>query len=236
MRKFTCVLAMLLCVAAFAQVKNTTALKKTRTLDKKKIELKHTTLGIGFGITRSVIFLSRNIKEFNDASGFNIQLVYGGNKLARFSAEYHQYNAIDIEPTWYNIHAKTYEANVQFLARFRNNKAVIYPLVGLSLNEFKGYFTGRDDFQNLRDKYGINTEVHSFWLGANFGLGYEHQLGPVKIFGLYKMRVGAQDFATKLNIMDVCYSFGLRYDFKALTPKAFYRFITRSYRDRYHVS
>lgn len=227
---------MLLCIGAFAQAKKVSALKRTRTIDKKKLELRHTTLGLGVGLTRSVIFLSRNIKEFNDATGFNVGLVYGGNKIARFSAEFHQYNSINIEPTWYNINAKTYEANVQFLARFRGEKAVIYPLLGISVNDFKAYFTGKEDFQNLRDKYGVNTQVHSFWLGANFGIGYEHQIGPLKAFALYKMRVGVQDMVTKLNIMDVCYSLGLRYDFKALTPKAFYRFITRSYKDRYNVS
>lgn len=210
-------------------------IKKKRSVDKKKIELKRTTLGFGLGLTRSVVFLSRNIKEFNDATGFNVGLVYGGNKIARVGLEYHQYNTLNIDPTWYDVHAKTYEANVQFLARFRDEKALIYPMIGASVNEFKAYFTGLQDFQNLRDKYGINTQVHSYWIGVNFGLGYEHKIGPLKAFLLYKMRVGAQDVASKLNIMDVCYSLGLRYDIKALTPKYVVKTIMRTYRPRYDV-
>jgi hypothetical protein len=162
-------------------------------------------------------------------------MVYGGNRLVRFGFDYHQYNAINIEPTWYNIHARTYEANIQLLARFRDDKALIYPIVGLSYNDFHGYFTGQEDFQNLRDKYRVNSEVHSFWIGVNFGLGYEHKIGPVKLYAAYKMRVGAQDVSSKLNIMDVCYSLGVRYDIKALTPKYVVKTIMRTYRPRYDI-
>lgn len=236
MRKFTCVIAMFLCVATFAQVKSTSTIKKRRTMDKKKLELKTTTLGFGIGLTRSVIFLSRNVKEYNDATGFNIGMVYGGNKLARISAEFNQYYPINMEPTWYDINAKTYEANVQFLARFKNSKAIIYPLVGLSMNDFKAFFTGKDDFQNLRDKYAVNTRVHSIWFGANFGIGYEYKVGPLNAVVQYKMRVGAQDMETRINIMDVCWSLGLRYDIKSLTPKYLVKTILRTYRPRYDVN
>jgi len=224
---------MLLCIGVFGQK---TSISKKRTLDKKKIELKHTTFGIGGGITRSVIFLSRNVREFNDATGFNVGLVYGGNKLMRIALEFHQYSPIDIEPTWYDINAKTYEANLHLLARFKRSEAIIYPITGVSVNQFKGFFTGKEDFQNLADKYPVNSEVRSYWIGANFGLGYEHQIGPLKAVLQYKMRVGVQDVVGKINIMDVCYSLGLRYDIKAYTPKVLYRIITRSYRPRYSVN
>ncbi len=194
----------------------------------KKGEVKHTNFGIGIGLARSVIFLSRNIKDFNDASGLNLNMIYGGNNLVRFGFDYNQYNSLNIEPTWYNVRAKTYEANLQFLARFNGNKALIYPIVGFSVNQFKGFFTGKDDFQDLREKYKINSEVNSFWVGMNFGLGYEHKLGPFKLTLSYKMRLGFQDVDGHLNIIDVCYSAGLRYDIKALTPKYIYRSIFRS--------
>jgi hypothetical protein len=236
MRKFACILIFLFSLSAFAQVQSiSTSIKKKRTVEKKKIELKRTTLGFGAGMTRSVVFLSRNVREFNDASGINVCMVYGGNRIARFGFDYHQYNALDIVPTWYNIHARTYEANVQFLARFRDDKALIYPLVGLSYNDFRGYFTGLEDFQNLRDKYPVNSEVHSYWIGVNFGMGYEHKIGPIKAYFSYKMRIGAQDVTSKLNIMDVCYSLGLRYDIKALTPKYVVKTIMRTYRPRYDI-
>lgn len=198
-----------------------------------KAESQFTNMGFGFGVTRSVIFLSRNIKEFNDAHGLNLNYVYGGHKLMRFALDYHQYKSIDIEPTWYDIKARTYEANVQFLAHFRSDKALIYPITGISINEFSGFFTGRDDFQNLRDRYPVNSIVKSFWIGANFGVGYEYAFGPVKANLVYKMRVGAQDVNEKLNIMDVCYSLGLRYDFQALKYKYAFRKIFRTYRGRY---
>lgn len=210
-----------------------TGSKQSVTLQSKQSESKLTNLGIGVGITRSVIFLSRNILEFNDASGLNICAVYGGNKLVRLTTEYHRFNSINIAPTWYDIKARTYDVNVQFLARFKKNKDLIYPITGISINEFKGFFTGRDDFQNLREKFKINSEVKSYWIGLNFGLGYEHSFGPVNTYIVYKMRVGAQDVNERLNIMDVCYSLGLRYDIKVLKPRFLMKRIYRSYNNRY---
>ncbi len=221
---------MFLCFSGLAQIKFHEP-KKPKELPLKKPEVKHTTFGIGVGITRSVIFLSRNVREFNDATGINVGIVYGGNKLTRFSAEFHQYSSINIAPTWYNINAKTYEANLQLLARFKRSNAIIYPITGISVNMFKGFFTGKEDFQNLADKYPVNSEVHSYWIGANFGMGYEHEIGPVKAVLQYKMRVGVQDAVGKINIMDVCYSLGLRYDLKVLKPK--HSHIFRSWRNRY---
>lgn len=213
--------------------KTVTNSKQSVSLQIKKTDTKFTNFGVGVGLTRSVIFLSRNIIEFNDATGLNVCAVYGGNKLTRFTAEFHRFNSINIAPTWYNIKAKTYEANVQFLARFKKNKDLIYPITGLSVNEFKGFFTGRDDFQNLREKYKINSEVKSYWIGVNFGLGYEHSFGPVNAYIIYKMRVGAQDVNEHFNIMDVCYSFGLRYDIKVLRTKYVIKRIFRGYNSRY---
>lgn len=202
---------------------------------KKPKTPRKTHFGLGGGLTRSVIFLSRNVWEYNDANGLYLNFIYGGNKLLRFTGEYIQYSKIDIKPTWYNIQAKSYEANIHFLAKFKNNNDLIYPITGFSLNEFKGFFTGREDFQNLREKYEINTDVKNYWIGMNFGIGYEHAFGPIKAVAMYKMRVGAQDYNEKLNIMDVCYTFALRYDFKVLTPKNLIRSIFNPVRGRYDL-
>lgn len=207
--------------------------KKTVPIKSLKSESHYTNSGLGIGVTRSVIFLSRNVKEFNDANGLHLTYVYDGHKLMRFAAEFSQYKSIDIEPTWYDIKARTYEANVQFLAHFRSDKALIYPITGLSVNEFTGFFTGKDDFQNLRDRYQVNTTVKSYWIGANFGVGYEYAFGPVKAYLIYKMRVGAQDVNERLNIMDVCYHIGLRYDFETIKYKYAFRKIFRNYKGRY---
>ncbi len=237
MKKLVGITLVLLSLCNQAQVKynetKKTPAKKVTPTKTIKAESHFTNMGLGIGLTRSVIFLSRNVKEFNDANGLNLCYVYGGHKLARFTVEYSQYKSINIEPTWYDIKARTYEANVQFLAHFRSDKALIYPITGISVNEFKGFFTGKDDFQNLRDKYQINSMVKSYWIGANFGVGYEYKFGPIKAYLVYKMRVGAQDVNEKLNIMDVCYHLGLRYDFQALKYKYVFKSIFRTYKGRY---
>ncbi len=201
----------------------------------KKEYFKKTDFGLGVGITRSVVFLSRNVKENNEATGFTFNAIYGGHNLVRLAFDYTDYRIIHITPTWLNIKAKTYELNVQFLARFKEMKALMYPITGISYNSFYALFTGQDDFQGLRDYYKANTYVRNNWLGANFGLGYEQQISFLKLFINYKMRVGAADITSRINIMDVCYGMGLRYDMKAYTPRHFYRSIFRKTRSRYEL-
>ena len=109
--------------------------------NKKKKEPEYTNLQVGAGMMGSVLYLSRNVKESNDAKGYTIVANYGGHKLLRFSAQYTHYVPINIAPTWYTIKANTIEANMEIMARFSNNKTFLYPFLGLSYNEFKGFLS-----------------------------------------------------------------------------------------------
>lgn len=190
-----------------------------------------TNFQIGGGIMGSVLYLSRNIKEDNDALGYTINANYGGHKLLRFSVQYTKYFPINIEPTWYTIKANTIEANVEILARFKNNKTFLYPYGGISYNTFRGYFTGADDFLNLREKYEPNSYVSSYWLGLNVGTGMEHAIGRfIVLFVDYRMRVGKTEERAGFNIMDVCYSGGIRLKLWVPSLHKLYRGVG----DKYH--
>lgn len=178
-----------------------------------KTHPKETNFAVGFGGTRSVLYLNRNVKENNDAAGLHFSVIYGGSKLLRLSAEYSHFFPINIEPTWQNINAKSIECNMHIIARFTKSKAFFYPIVGLSYNEFNGFFTGKNDFLNLSDKYGKNTQVKTVWYGLNIGTGYEYYIQKVSLFLDYKMRVGFAD-GRQLNIMDVCFTAGARFNLK----------------------
>ena len=180
-----------------------------------KTRAKTTNLAIGFGAAKSVLYLNRNVKENNDASGLQASLVYGGSNIFRFSFEYTFYRPIDIAPTWYDIKASTFEANMHVIARFKNTDAIFYPLIGISYNTFSGFFTGKNDFLNLVDKYKPNQRAVTQWLGVNIGTGYELFLKRVSFFLDYKMRVGFTDGKKQLNIIDVCFGGGIRYNLKA---------------------
>lgn len=178
-----------------------------------KTRPKETNFALGFGATRSVLYLNRNVKENNDATGLHFSVIYGGSKILRLSTEYSYYFPINIEPTWQNINARTIESNLHIIARFTKTNAFFYPVVGFSYNEFNGFFTGKNDFLNLSDKYAKNTQVKTVWYGLNIGTGYEYYIKKVSLFLDYKMRVGFAD-AKQLNIMDVCFSAGARFNLK----------------------
>jgi hypothetical protein len=200
---------------------------------KFKRESEKTNLEIGVGAMGSVLYLGRNIKEDNDAKGFTITGNYGGQKLCRLGFQYTFYRPIDIEPTWYDVKAHTIEANLEMIARFKNNKSYLYPFVGLSYNTFKGYFTGQNDFLGLKEYYPMNTTQRERWMGVNIGTGFEHAMGPIVLFADYRMRVGLQrqygNNGGGLNIMDVCYSAGVRLKMIVPTLHKIYRGISDRY-------
>lgn len=192
---------------------------------------KRTNLAFSAGATRSVVYLARNVKPDNDATGFNTALVYGGARLLRLSLEYTRYKTIDIAPTWYSIKANTVELNMHILARFRGKNAYFYPLVGLSYNTFSGTYTGVYDYLNLGNIYPKNERAVTHWWGINLGTGYEYYFKPGSFFLDYKMRIGRTEGYNQLNIQDVCISAGLRFNLRV--PSVYSLFIYRNTRSRY---
>jgi hypothetical protein len=158
------------------------------------------------------------VKTNNDARGMLFTAAYGGARMMRTTLEYTYYFPINIDPTWYNIHAYTIESNFHVIARTQTNKDFFYPLFGLSFNHFEGYFTGKDDFMALSQRYAVNSTISNNWVGLNVGTGYEHFFGPVSVFLDYKMRIGAKNGTeTRINIMDICISAGVRYNLRVPT-------------------
>jgi hypothetical protein len=193
-----------------------------------KTRPKKTNFAIGFGVSQSVVYLTRNVNSNNDARGLNVSMLYGITRGLRLCAEYSLYRSLDIAPTWYGINAHTIEVNIQPLLRFNNRRAYFYPLLGWSYNIFKGFYTGTSDAQSLFLVYQKNTVIRSSWLGFNAGLGYEFYFRPGSFFATYKMRVGKAE-GSNLNIMDVCITAGLRFNIKVPT---FYN-LFRGTRSRY---
>lgn len=192
---------------------------------------KRSNLGVGLGVSRSVVYLARNVKPDNDATGLHASLVYGGSRLMRASLEYTYYFPIDISPTWYNIRANSLELNMHIMARFRNRNAFFYPLFGLSYNTFSGTYTGLSDYLNLSSKYNKDQKVNTKWLGLNIGTGYELYFKPGSFFLDYKMRIGVTEGYNQINIQDVCITAGLRFNLKA--PSLYSIFAFKGTRSRY---
>lgn len=201
---------------------------------KNKPEMVKTNFEIGGGVMGSVLYLSRNVKEGNDAIGYTAMANYASKGLFRFSMQYTYYKPINIEPTWYTIRANSLEANVEVIARFKNPNTFFYPFAGISYNSFNGYFTGQNDYLNLREKYVPNTTIKNDWFGLNLGTGFEHAFGPVVIYFDYRMRIGQMEKAGSLNIMDVCYGGGIRLKLYVPTIKSSARFIFHSFNNRYN--
>jgi hypothetical protein len=187
--------------------------RKIRAIKPIKTHPAKTNFSIGAGITNSAVFLQRNTLDNTKIQGFSGYLMYDLSKTLRLSFDYTRYSTTDIAPTWYNIHASTIEANLHVLWHSKGHLS-FYPIAGLSLNIFKGYFTGINDYQNLTAIYSTNNEITTRWVGLNTGVGMEYSLKPVILFGSCKMRVGFSEGHSELNIVDVCFSAGIRYNLR----------------------
>lgn len=173
-----------------------------------KKEQIYTPWSVKAGTSISVVYLARNIKDNNNEPGFCGGLTYEINHFVRITALYTHYTPINIEPTWLRVKANTYEANFEVIAKFPNQKTLLYPFAGFSYNTYTGFFTGQNDYLNLKEYYAVNSEVKNHWLGLNLGTGLEHHFGILGVFIDYRMRVGKQESA--FNIMDVCYTGGVK--------------------------
>jgi len=196
---------------SFAQITNDKRIPKKVSKNPIVREKKYTKLSLKTGANISVIFLARNTKDNNNSPGFCAGLTYEANNFVRISTLYTRFRPINIEPTWYDINANTIEANLEILARFPNNKTLFYPFAGFSYNTFKGFFTGQRDYLNLKENYMANSLIKNNWFGLNLGTGIEHNFGILGLFIDYRMRVGKLD--GNFNIMDVCYTGGLKIRF-----------------------
>jgi hypothetical protein len=196
----------------------------------KKQMITYSKLSLKAGLNLSVIYLARNTKDNNNELGYSFGAVYAINNFIRISGLYTKFKTINIDPTWQNIKAGTYEVNFEILARFPNKKTLLYPFAGISYNTYRGFFTGQDDYLNLKNYYKDNTIVSNQWLGMNFGIGLEHNFGPFGLYIDYRMRVGKQEQA--INIMDVCYSGGIKLRIPQLRVNG--KRILRDPNDRFH--
>jgi outer membrane protein assembly factor BamA len=191
--------------------------KDQRLTDKYLFEL-----GLAGGLSKSVVFLTRNINEFNDAYGLYLQLsVNRPKKLIRNEISFTNYRKIQIEPTWKDVKSWTIEHNVNFMARFVKTDAYLFPTAGWCFSRYEGFFTGVSDVQGLRAKFRPNTNVRQYWAGLNFGVGAEKIFYPFSIGMYYKMRVSNGDLIDKLSIVDVCYHFFAKYYFKRIFSKKY---------------
>lgn len=210
---------MILCVLytfGIAQTRPAPRTAKTATVAPKTIkpkETKYTKWSAKAGANISVVYLARNVKDNNNAPGFCGGINYEINNFLRVSTLYSYFRPINIEPTWLNVRASSYEMNLEMVAHFPNKKTLLYPFVGLSYNTYDGFFTGQLDYLNLKEYYSANSMVRNRWFGINFGTGMEHNFGLVGIFVDYRMRVGKQEDGVGVNIMDVCYTGGLKVRF-----------------------
>ena len=109
---------------SIAQTRKILKAAPTKTIAAKPIDLGRpfTRWSLKTGGNISVIYLARNVKDNNNEPGFCGGLNYEVNNFVRVSTLFTRFRPINIEPTWLNVKANSYEMNVEVVARFPNKK------------------------------------------------------------------------------------------------------------------
>lgn len=175
----------------------------------KKIPKKNgTVFYIGAGGLYSSVNVFRNQKDYTYHPGVTTRLYCETPYRLNGDMEYSFMPFFDLPPTWYNLRCSSFDINLHFQAVIVGEHSQFYTVTGISVQQWKGLYTGQNDFSLLRNKLPPNTIYKAKYFGANIGCGGEWDLGDVYLFLEFKYRLSNTDAGFGLS--DAIYSAGLK--------------------------
>lgn len=163
------------------------------------------------GTTFSVLDIEREGSD-KPRNCFNVRACLLLNNKFRVLAEtaWHRY---DLSPTWTNIQWNNFEIDFHYIGHFEESSTGIYLLTGIGVQNWSGLFTGVNDYNRVGETVEPNTRHGYTWGTLNAGCGVEKDFDKIGIFGEFKLRGRKKNFFTPVNIIDVVYTVGVRYNF-----------------------
>lgn len=161
---------------------------------------------LGYGRVNSVVYMSRNVDVENAVTGNAYSILYTFTDIFRGELLFQHFKSFDMLPTWKHVKAHALEINVMFMARTASGSVLFYPLAGLSWNRFNSFYTGIQDYTQMRKYSKPLTTYNSNWMGFNTGVGVSYCVGPCELSLQYKMRIGQTSQMNDFNIQDVQFS------------------------------
>ncbi len=185
-------------------------------------------LYIGTGAVLSSVNIFRNYRENPYRLGFNARLCWEFADNLRISTEYNYTPHFNITPTWLNVSNKVVDLNLNFLARIKDQEALFYTISGICLQQWKGLYTGVNDFNTTKDIYTPQRIYVNNYLGLNLGIGIEKPFHHFQVFGEFKYRFSETE--SGFGITDAVYACGIKTKiFTSLSLKKIYRKLNDKY-------
>lgn len=220
MRKLFFILILVVSSELFAQDAVFNSKRDTLYAKSKLIE-------IGAGGFYSSLNYFKNAGQSTFFPGYSARVLFQPNNYIRFCADLSQVTNVNIEPTWLNVSNRFIDVDMHFLMRFFDRISSAYFILGFSTQQWKGFYTGIDDYNAPVLKIQKNTEYSKTYYGGNIGMGVEFKILPrLDIYSELRWRLTQTDVGFGLS--DVCWGAGIKFTVLKLNP--FYRKLG----DRYH--
>lgn len=182
-------------------------------------------IGAG-GLLTSLNFF-KNAQKFTYYPAVSVRAYYQPKGYIRFMVDYSSLvQPANIIPTWLNVKSTYVDMDAHLLMHFYNsgnsNKSIVYFIMGVSAQSWKGYYTGIDDYNSSVLKIEANTNYKTVYFGGNVGFGFEYKFATrLGLYGEIRFRITDTDVGFGLS--DVCYGVGLKCALIDFHPKAVYR-------------
>jgi hypothetical protein len=181
----------------------------------------HGPVVLGYGRVNSVVYMSRNVDVDNAVTGNAYSMLYTCTDIFRGELLFQHFKSFDMLPTWKQVKAHAFEINVMCMARTASGSVLFYPLAGLSWNRFNAFYTGIQDYTQMRKYSKPLTTYNSNWPGFNTGVGVSYCVGFWELSLQYKMRMGQTSQMNDFNIQDVQFSIFAFYNIPLRIKNAF---------------
>jgi hypothetical protein len=166
----------------------------------------HGPFTLGYGRVNGVVYMSRNVDIENSVTGNAYTMLYTFTDIFRGELLFQQFKSFDMLPSWKQVKAHALEINIMCMARTASGSVLFYPLAGLSWNRFNAFYTGIQDYTQMRKYSKPLTTYNSNWPGFNTGVGVSYCIGSCELSLQYKMRLGQTSHMNDFNIQDVQFS------------------------------
>lgn len=164
---------------------------------------------VGFGANLSSVNVFRNYKENPYHIGLNTRACYEINDNIRFTAEYTHVPKFNLDPTWLDIRSHSFVAAINAIGYIKDQDVMIYTLSGLSIQRWKGFYTGLQDFSTAKFYYKENTYIKNRNLCMDLGIGFEKPFPGFNLYGDFRYRFANID--NRFGITDASYNLGIKF-------------------------
>lgn len=167
-----------------------------------------------FSVSGGMSLSANDFSKGNDGvkPGFVTRMHFPSCGFLSFVLEYHHLFPFSIDQTWVDVKARDHDANVFFGRQFQGGNSSFYAFTGLCIKSWEATYTGigENKITGFFVPVGSRTQLLRFC--ANLGVALEKHINDLSFFGDFRFRLSPVQENVRIEIMDIMYSLGLKYN------------------------